>query len=245
MSVAAADSFADPGLAADRLGPQSHALPQSEGVDFDYRPVPVSAPVAAVLGVLGLTAFLFASGLLLAAAGVVTGLLAWRAVRKTDGGGLWLAVGGLALSLVGLLGGAASHAYAYRTEVPEGHVRLDFTDDIAERAVTPTGALSPVMEKLDGLPVFLKGYMYPDPSGKERGLSRFIFVKDSGECCFGGQPKLTDMIQVSMDGDTANYYGGLVSVAGTFKLRPAGGRGELDPIFEMTATQAGPARTSF
>lgn len=235
MSVAAADSY---------------AIPQSERVDFDYRPVPVSAPVAAVLGLLGLSAFLAAFGLVLAAVGLVVSLIAWRAVTRTDGGGLWLAVAGLALSLVGLIGGGASHAYAYQTEVPEGHVRLDFTTDISEVAVVPTaaapeGELSPVVKALDGTPIFLKGYMYPDPSGKERGLSRFIFVKDSGECCFGGKPKLTDMIQVSMTGDTADYYGGLVSVAGTFKLRPVGGRGELDPIFEMTATRAGPARTSF
>ena len=230
MSVAAAESY---------------TVPQGERVDFDYRPVPVSAPVAAVLGVLGLTAFLAAFGLLLAAAGLVVSLLAWRAVKKTDGGGLWLAFAGLGLSLVGLIGGAASHAYAYQTEVPEGHVRLDFTKDISEVAVAPTGDLSPLVEKLDGTPVFLKGYMYPDPSGRERDLSRFIFVKDSGECCFGGKPKLTDMIQVSMSGDTADYYAGLVSVAGTFKLRPAGGRGELDPIFELTAVRAEPARTSF
>ena len=235
MSVAAAESY---------------TLPQGERVDFDYRPVPVSAPVAAVLGVLGLTAFLAAFGLVLAAAGLVVSLLAWRAVKKTEGGGLWLAFAGLGLSLVGLIGGAAFHAYAYQTEVPEGHVRLDFTTDISEVAVvpsaaTPEGELSPIVKALDGTPIFLKGYMYPDPSGRERGLSRFIFVKDSGECCFGGKPKLTDMIQVSMDGDTADYYDGLVSVAGTFKLRPAGGRGELDPIFELSAVKAEPSRTSF
>ena len=240
MSVAAADSPAAPLPVAG-----GRSLPQSERVDFDYRPVPVSAPVAAVLGVLGLTAFLTAFGLLLAAAGVVVALLAWRAVRETEGGGLTLAIAGLALSLVGLVGGGATHAFAYATEVPDGHARVNFREDIARKAVTPQGGISPAVAGLDGERIFLKGYMYPDPSGKDADLNRFIFVESSGECCFGGAPKKTDMILVRMDGTTADFFPGLVSVAGTFALRPTGGRGELDPIFEMTATHAGPSRTSF
>ena len=241
-------------VAQPPAAPAAPVLPQSERVDFDYRPVPVSAPVAAVLGVLGLTGFLAAAGLVLAAAGVVTALVAWRAVRRTDGGGLTLALGGLALSLVGLIGGAAAHYHAYQTEVPEGFTRLDFTADISEKAAAaglaaeaanPAAAVAPAVADLDGEQIFLKGYMYPDPSGRERDLGKFIFVKDSGECCFGGSPAVTDMILVTMDDSTADFYGGLVSVAGTFKLRPVGGRGELNPLFELTATQAGPAKTSF
>ncbi len=73
-----------------------------------------------------------------------------------------------------------------------------------------------------------------------------MFVKDSGECCFGGKPKLTDMIRVEMAEDAADYYDGLVSVAGTFYHRgETGSEKDVDPLFHLTATQAGPARTSF
>ena len=232
--------------ALDSVPPPPAALPQSERVDFDYKPIPVSAPVSAVLGVCSLVAFLptvGALGFMIAVAGAVTALTAWRAIRTQDGAGLWMVLLGLGLSLTGLIGGAAYHSLAYRTELPAGHTRLDFTTDISERAVAPTGGYSEAVKRLDGEQIFLKGYMYP--TGQTEGLGSFIFVKDSGECCFGGKPKLTDMIRVEMDGATADFAPGLVSVAGRFELWPEGGRGELDPMFRLVATQAGPARTSF
>ena len=239
MSSAAADPYAE-APAATR--------PQSERVDFDYKPIPVSAPVSAVLGLCSLVAFLPAVGVvgfLIATAGLVTALTAWREIRKQDAAGLWMAGLGILLSLTGLVGGGSYHAVAFASELPPGHKRLDFTSDIAEKAVAPTGGYSEAVKRLDGEKVFLKGYMYPDPSGKVRDLNAFIFVKDSGECCFGGKPQVTDMIRVDMKGTTADFSAGLVSVAGTFDLRPEGGRQDLDPMFRIEATQAGPARTSF
>ena len=229
------------------LSPSTDA---AERAAFDYKPIPVSAPVSAVLGVCSLVSFLPAVGIvgfLIALAGIVTAFTAWRAIRTQDGAGLWLAALGLALSLVGLVGGASYHTVAYQTELPPGHTRLDFTTDISERAVAPTGGISDAVKALDGEKVFLKGYMYPDPSGKVKDLSAFIFVKDSGECCFGGKPQLTDMIRVEMAGASADFFPDLVSVAGTFGTNPDGGRNpdDLDPVFTLTATQAGPARTAF
>ncbi|MEM9703014.1 MAG: hypothetical protein AAF907_11295, partial [Planctomycetota bacterium] len=63
-------------------------LPQSERVDFDYKPIPVSAPVAAVLGLCSLVSFLptvAVPGFLIAMAGMVTAFAAWRAIRTQDG----------------------------------------------------------------------------------------------------------------------------------------------------------------
>ncbi|MEK6235181.1 MAG: hypothetical protein N2C14_10735, partial [Planctomycetales bacterium] len=43
---------------------------------------------------------------------------------------------------------------------------------------------------------------------------------DNGDCCFGGQPKLTDMIQVTLkDSQTLDYSPHMVKVSGTFQLR--------------------------
>lgn len=223
-------------------------LPQSERVDFEYRPIPVSAPVSAVLGLCSLWSFLpelAIPGFLIAAAGLVTALAAWRAIRTQDGAGLWMAALGVLLSLAGLAGGAAWHYVAYSTELPEGYTRLDFTTDIAEKAPSPYGGVSDAVRRLEGEKIFLKGYMYPDPSGKREDLGAFVFVKDSGECCFGGQPKLTDMIRVEMAEGATEYYDGLVSVAGTFSIGETGSEKDVEPLFHLTAEQARPARTKF
>ncbi|NNJ26331.1 hypothetical protein [Alienimonas chondri] len=223
-------------------------LPQAERVDFDYKPIPVSAPVSAVLGLCSLVAFLPAVGIvgfLIATAGLVTAFIAWRTIRTQDGAGLWIAGLGMVLSLTGLAGGATYHSVAYAGELPEGHTRIDFTADISEKAVAPQGGVSQAVQKLDGEKIFLKGYMYPDPSGQVEDLGAFVFVKDSGECCFGGKPKLTDMIRVDMTGQKADFYSGLVSVAGTFEVGDTGSEEEVKPLFRIKATQAGPARTSF
>jgi len=44
--------------------------------------------------------------------------------------------------------------------------------------------------------VFIKGYVYPD--GQQYNIKRFILIPDMGTCCFGGQPKLTDMVEVTL-----------------------------------------------
>ena len=222
------------------------APPADAAETFSYRPVPISAPVSLVLGVIGLSGFLAWQCLFLAAAGVVVGLIAWLTTRSEAYAGRWLAVGGLCLTLAALVGGTVAHVVAYQTEVPEGHRRLNFTEDVAEKAIAPAGGYSPQIEALDGEKVFLKGYMYPQ--AREEGITQFVFVKDSGECCFGGKPALTDMILVEMaEGRTADFVPNLTSVAGTFALRPDGGQPELDadPIFRITATHAGPAATNF
>jgi hypothetical protein len=89
-----------------------------------------------------------------------------------------------------------------------------------------------------------KGYMYPE--GRPDGISTFILCRDNGQCCFGGQPKLTDMIKVKMaDGRTAQFSDHMVSVAGIFRLRDLRKAGNLEPAFELEATHFGPAKTSY
>jgi hypothetical protein len=222
---------------------------------FDYRPVPVSAPVALFFGIAGLLAFLAAAGVLVALVGLFVSGWSLLKIRRSAGeyGGTWLSAGGLLLSAVSFVGGAAVHSVAYATEVPEGHLRLNFTQDIAWKGlVIENGQLAapPEVAALDGKKVFIKGYMFP--TRQTEGLAAFVFCRDSGDCCFGGAPKTEDMILVKMDDETtADYSPGMVSVAGTFKLRKDRS-GDLDtvseirqPIYEMTATLVEPSRTSF
>ena len=50
--------------------------------------------------------------------------------------------------------------------------------------------------ELNGKKIFMKGYVYPD--GQRTNIKRFVLVADLGTCCFGGQPKLTHMVEVTL-----------------------------------------------
>ena len=216
--------------------------------EFDYRPVPPLAAVTAVLGVISLLALITEFALPFALFGIVLGILAKRQIARSDGAysGIWLVRGGLVLCALCLCGGSAFHAYVYATEVPEGYVRVSFVTDISKKDfVTRDGRqdFHPDVKALDGTKLFLKGYMYPD--GRTDGLRQFILCKDSGECCFGGKPALTDMIFINIpDGvPPASYYDGLVAVAGDFLVAPDIRRaGELKPAYRIDASHFEAAR---
>ena len=69
--------------------------------------------------------------------------------------------------------------------------------------------------------MFLKGYAFP---GRERhGIKNFVLVRDNLQCCFGGNPKLTDMVEVKLAGNLAmDFTTNLRRVAeGTENTMPA------------------------
>ena len=216
--------------------------------EFDYRPVPPLAAVTAVLGVISLLALITEFALPFALFGIVLGILAKRQISRSDGAfsGNWLVRGGLVLCALCLCGGSAFHAYVYATEVPEGYKRVSFVTDISKKGFSEIDGrkdFHPEVKPLDGQKLFLKGYMYPD--GRAEGLRQFILCKDSGECCFGGKPALTDMIFINIpDGvPPATFYDGLVAVAGNFAIAPDLRRaGELKPAYKIDASLVEAAR---
>jgi len=219
--------------------------------EFSYRSVPVLAPVTLLTGFLSLAGLITEFALPIALAGCVTGVMAVRQIKRSPDeftGGL-IAKAGLLLSLLCLLSGSALHAYAYATEVPEGCRRVNFAFDISKKEfVFEEGvgtAFHPDVKALDGQKIFLKGYIYPEE--KLEGIRRFILCKDSGDCCFGGQPKLTDMIEVVVPENVpaVRYDQRLVSVAGTFRLRNLNRAGNLSPAYEMEALQVEVARNIY
>ncbi len=73
---------------------------------------------------------------------------------------------------------------------------------------------------ISGEPVFLKGYIHP--SSGSGLLKNFILVPDLGTCCFGGQPKSSDMIEVNLIGGQTTKAGfRKKKLAGTFKVNQA------------------------
>ena len=117
-----------------------------------------------------------------------------------------------------LITGTVYSSYVYATEVPEGFFRISFTElqpNEGSPLPIPESALS-----LDGERIFVKGYVHPAVT-RRKGIKQFVLVPDMGTCCFGGQPKLTDMIEVTLkDPLRVNYSLSQVKLAGTFKVSP-------------------------
>ncbi len=99
-------------------------------------------------------------------------------------------------------------------------LRADFLRTVAARcrARRPVPIPSSAMA-LEGKKVFIKGYVYP---GREmEGIKTFLLVRDQGDCCFGGNPKITDRIQVTLvDPLRLTYKPRLHKLAGVFHVRP-------------------------
>lgn len=173
----------------------------SDGTDFDYVPVSPWAPIALCLGLLGLTGFIGIFGLYVAFFGIFIGIAAISRIRASAGfvKGTGIAAVGLVLSVASFALGSAKMAHAYSTEVPDGFKRVNFPKDIAEKGfVTVYGhrKLEPSVATLIGQKVYLKGFMWATQDTE--GLTRFILLKDNGECCFGGKPKSHDYIFVTL-----------------------------------------------
>lgn len=193
----------------------------ADDVDFPYRALNRSAIAAIVLFVVALLGLIppFGTILALAGLGLIVALFAIRSIKRypNEFSGLGLAKFGALANLLLLAGGTTFHVYTYLTEVPEGHVRVPFYtlkfNGPEEAGDRPT----PEALEVDGEDVFIKGYIHPSSGGGM--LRQFVLVGDLGTCCFGGQPKSSEMIEVTLtNGQTVK--GGMTrrKLAGKFTV---------------------------
>ena len=171
-----------------------------DAVDFPYRALSRGAIASMIFAVLAFPGLVptFEPLLALSLIGIAAAAVAIRSVRRypDEFSGLALAKFGLAANLLLLIGGTALHSYIYLTEVPDGYTRVPFyklqvPEPIPDR---PTEAAI----EADGKQVFIKGYVHPSSGGGR--LRQFVMVPDLGTCCFGGQPRSSDMIEVTLTG---------------------------------------------
>jgi len=182
-----------------------------------YRALSKSAAVSLVLGILSIVSLVFPTALILPLLGLVFGVLALKAIFRypAELTGLLVAVLGTLMSGVLFAGGTSYHIYDYLTELPPGYERVSFfaLKSDSGKPDEPTARA----RELNGKRVFIKGYMYPD--GQSARIKRFVLVPDLGTCCFGGQPKLTHMIEVTLDGPSGiDYSMRKRKLAGTLKV---------------------------
>jgi hypothetical protein len=187
-----------------------------------YRAISVVAVAAAVLAVLSPLAFIGWVFVVVPLLGAVLGSVALRdiAARPGELTGRRLAGAATVASLVSLCGGLVWQSYVYATELPPGFVRLNYAM-LQPLEGDPPAAVPETALVMNGRDVLLKGYMYP---GKQQaGIVQFLLVRDQGDCCFGGNPKITDRVLVAMaDPRGIEFTSRLRKIAGRFVVRPTG-----------------------
>lgn len=187
-------------------------------VEFPYRALSSAAIASVIFAVVALTGFFFWPCLGLALLGGVLGLFGYRQIKRfpKEFAGQSLAMTGIVLNLLVVLGGVSMHSYIYLTEVPEGYTRVHFWE-LQQVSNAPQDKPTTKAFEIDGNAIFLKGYIHP--SSGSGLLKRFILVPDLGTCCFGGQPKSSDMIEINLlNGQTTKAGLTKKKLAGTFML---------------------------
>lgn len=186
-----------------------------------YRALSTSAVASLIVGVLSCLAILDWSLVAIPLIGIPLSIFALVKIKRhgDELTGARLARAGLALSLLFAVGGPARLTYEFVTELPAGYERISYAElqpDPAEAGqIVPPEALA-----LEGQKIFIKGFIYP---GREKdGIRQFLLVRDQGDCCFGGNPKITDRIQVTLvDPLRLKFQSRLHKVGGTFHVEPA------------------------
>jgi len=212
--------------ALEQIKPQVEMQPAFSEV-MTYRTISRSAVIALILSIVSLLAFFVSWLLVLPVVSVVLGLTALSTIRRypeeyTGSGAALVAV---VLSTGTFLLAATWHAVDYATEVPEGYARISFSElqpDMKDphSLIRNRDAILPKRAaELSGQPVFIKGYIHPGVATNGK-VDHFILVPDMGTCCFGGQPKATDMIEVKIKPGASRiaYSTRTIKLAGKFVL---------------------------
>lgn len=208
--------------------------------ELNFRPVPFLAPVTLVFGLAAVAGFAGIPLLSIGFVGMILGILTLLRIRRSEGvyGGWTLTLVGTILSLTFFTGGASLHAYHYATEVPEGYTRKSFAKLSKMKPILKYGStqIAPeVIDEWDEKKVYVYGYMYP--TGVLHGLKTFVLCKDTGQCCFGGNPLIEDMIVVNMNGDLTIDHRELirVGIGGTFHAKKIFKNGVMTHLYSIDA----------
>ncbi|NDC63162.1 MAG: hypothetical protein EBZ59_04065 [Planctomycetia bacterium] len=185
-----------------------------------YRAVGSVTIAACVLAVLSPLAFVDWWLVVVPAVAIALGVVGWRDInlRPDVLTGRPLAVAAVAVATASLVGGLSYLSLVYASELPEGFQRLDYATlqplEGDARDTVPAAAVA-----MSGRNVLLKGYMYPGK--QQQGIVQFLLVRDQGDCCFGGNPRITDRVLVHLaDARGIPFSPRLTKIAGRFVVRP-------------------------
>ena len=185
---------------------------------LQYRTISRAAVVCIVFAILGFLSYLFTAFVILPFLSVCFGIAALFNFRRYPdqlSGALATKIA-MAVSAIVLASSVSMHAYIYATEVPDGYKRISFYELNPKKNSRMPYSKNAV--EFNGEEVFLKGYVRPGL--KKKKLKKFVLVGDFGSCCFGGSPKITDVVAVSIENedDYVNYGYRLRRIGGEFIL---------------------------
>ena len=202
-----------------------------------YRALSKAAVVSAGFSIIGLLGFVFVQLLVVAVVGFIFAFIGFVNLRRyrNELTGTKLALFGAVVSVVTLVFGTSMHAYIYATEVPEGYERISWYELRGEQSRPVNSFAMQIKDK----PIFIKGYVHPGVDGFGE-VKNFVLVPDMKTCCFGGQPKPWDMIEVTLAENCSNikYSRRKRGLWGVFRVGPAAGQkiGTVQPgFYQMTA----------
>ena len=98
------------------------------------------------------------------------------------------------------------------------------------------------IRKMDKTKIRIRGWIHPQTVFKQKGIKRFVLVRDNQECCFGPGAAIYDCIVVNMaPGKSTNFTTKPISVEGTFRIKPLkdlSRKGKHLAVYALTATKA-------
>ena len=195
-----------------------NGLTEPDATYESYRALCAASVTSLLFGLLSVASLLSVVLCIIPALGIFMGVYALIQIRHRplELAGQQMAWAGIVLSSVFLVAGIAVAILIYVTEVPEGYHRIYYTQLQPEEGRVGQ-KVPPLAEELNGQKVFIKGYVFPGQ--QRRGIKTFLLVRDKGDCCFGGNPKITDRIQVTLsDPERLTFSSRLHKLAGTFRL---------------------------
>jgi hypothetical protein len=228
-----------------------------------YRRLSTHAVVSAVFGGLSLLAWISPPLVAVATIAAICGGIAVVRLqgRSADVAGIRLAMGGLAVSSICLMGASVWHWHRYTIEVPEGYQRVELTDIFSPQSGHSTAEwvlderrwrdeptdeqrihVSPTALQLDGHRIAVKGYV--DPIASHEPVSAFTMSR-LGWTGFGSKADPGEQLNIQLaNGDSTDYFAAPVVVSGVFHIETDSSNGKTQVRLVLKNAVVRPATSS-
>jgi hypothetical protein len=186
-----------------------------------YRALNPLAVTSTVLGALSIVTMLHWALAVVPLAGIVTGWIAWKQIRKAPDEwiGATLVQVGIGLSAALWLLGYLCIYVRSCEKIPYGYESITYAM-LQPDPMKPTEPIPQTAIDMNDKKVYMEGYMQSRRT--LTGIKEFILCPTNGDCPFcTPSPRPTEKVRIVLQGDLeATYTTHLIGVAGRFKIDP-------------------------